>query len=282
MSISAVIAAIDSAYTGNRSIRLPGITGCAPRLRFRVATDRTYAGPGKSSSSVGTCAVRSATSALTSACCSLRRRPSLVRPGRGRSPTRRPGAPGSTTATPCRWTAACSWAPRPARRSSTPDRSGTGQPRSREPWPESGVRPTARPHATCVKTDAVRETYAAGTTSHGRHDHGHLAQPGNENDDNNVRRFQMREKLLSIGDDYWIEDDQGNRVYRVNGKALRARSTFKLEDPPARRWRASRNASSACATRSRSSGTDARWRPSTRHSWASGTGSRSTSTREPT
>jgi uncharacterized protein YxjI len=50
------------------------------------------------------------------------------------------------------------------------------------------------------------------------------------NDDDNVRRFQMREKLLSIGDDYWIENDQSERAYRVNGKALRARSTFKLED----------------------------------------------------
>jgi hypothetical protein len=26
-------------------------------------------------------------------------------------------------------------------------------------------------------------------------------------------RFQMREKLLSIGDDYWIENDQGERAY---------------------------------------------------------------------
>jgi uncharacterized protein YxjI len=48
--------------------------------------------------------------------------------------------------------------------------------------------------------------------------------------DDDVRRFQMREKLASIGDDFWIEDDQGNRAYRVNGKALRARSTFVLED----------------------------------------------------
>jgi uncharacterized protein YxjI len=44
-------------------------------------------------------------------------------------------------------------------------------------------------------------------------------------------RFQMREKLLSIGDDYWIENEQGERAYRVNGKALRVRQTFVLEDP---------------------------------------------------
>jgi uncharacterized protein YxjI len=43
-------------------------------------------------------------------------------------------------------------------------------------------------------------------------------------------RFLMREKLLSIGDDFWIENDQGERVYKVNGKALRIRQTFVLED----------------------------------------------------
>src|SRR5262245_32295507 len=44
------------------------------------------------------------------------------------------------------------------------------------------------------------------------------------------RRFQMRDKLLSIGDDAWIEDDQGEGVYKVDGKALRIRETFVLED----------------------------------------------------
>lgn len=40
----------------------------------------------------------------------------------------------------------------------------------------------------------------------------------------------MREKLLSIGDDFWIEDDQGQRAFKVNGKAVRIRDTFVLED----------------------------------------------------
>jgi uncharacterized protein YxjI len=40
----------------------------------------------------------------------------------------------------------------------------------------------------------------------------------------------MREKLLSIGDDFWIDDDQGRRAYKVNGKAVRLRNTFVLED----------------------------------------------------
>jgi uncharacterized protein YxjI len=40
----------------------------------------------------------------------------------------------------------------------------------------------------------------------------------------------MREKLLSVGDDFWIEDDGGQKVFKVNGKALRVRNTFVLED----------------------------------------------------
>ncbi len=43
-------------------------------------------------------------------------------------------------------------------------------------------------------------------------------------------RFMMREKLASIGDDFWIENEQGERVYKVNGKAMRLRETFVLED----------------------------------------------------
>ena len=42
--------------------------------------------------------------------------------------------------------------------------------------------------------------------------------------------FRMRQKLVSIGDDYWIEDDQGDRVFKVDGKALRARKTLIFED----------------------------------------------------
>jgi uncharacterized protein YxjI len=40
----------------------------------------------------------------------------------------------------------------------------------------------------------------------------------------------MREKLLSIGDDFWIEDESGQRVFKVDGKAMRVRDTFVLED----------------------------------------------------
>jgi uncharacterized protein YxjI len=40
----------------------------------------------------------------------------------------------------------------------------------------------------------------------------------------------MREKLLTIGDDFWIENEQGERAYKVDGKAFRVRRTFVLED----------------------------------------------------
>jgi uncharacterized protein YxjI len=43
-------------------------------------------------------------------------------------------------------------------------------------------------------------------------------------------RYRMRQRLLSIGDDSWIEDAEGRRAFRVNGKALRLRDTFVLED----------------------------------------------------
>ena len=41
--------------------------------------------------------------------------------------------------------------------------------------------------------------------------------------------YRMRQKLVSIGDDYWIEDDQGERVFKVDGKALRVRETLIFE-----------------------------------------------------
>ena len=42
--------------------------------------------------------------------------------------------------------------------------------------------------------------------------------------------YQMREKLFAIGDDYWIEDETGEKVLKVNGKAMRVRETLILED----------------------------------------------------
>jgi uncharacterized protein YxjI len=52
-----------------------------------------------------------------------------------------------------------------------------------------------------------------------------------KHDDLGGTRYQMREKLFAIGDDYWIETEGGERVFKVNGKALRIRETFILETP---------------------------------------------------
>jgi uncharacterized protein YxjI len=41
----------------------------------------------------------------------------------------------------------------------------------------------------------------------------------------------MRQNLISIGDDFWIENDRGERVYKVDGKALRIRKTLIFENP---------------------------------------------------
>ena len=49
-----------------------------------------------------------------------------------------------------------------------------------------------------------------------------------------VTTFRMRQKLVSIGDDYWIEDDHGERAFKVNGKAARIRETMIFEDPDGR------------------------------------------------
>ena len=49
--------------------------------------------------------------------------------------------------------------------------------------------------------------------------------------DDGGTKYRMREKLFSIGDDFWIENEEGERAFKVDGKALRIRQTFVLEDP---------------------------------------------------
>ena len=89
-------------------------------------------------------------------------------------------------------------------------------------------------------------------------------------------RYTMREKVFSIGDDFWIETDGGERAFKVDGKALRIRQTLVVESRSgeelftvqeqklsvrdkmevergrARPWRRSRRRSSASATATRS------------------------------
>jgi uncharacterized protein YxjI len=44
-------------------------------------------------------------------------------------------------------------------------------------------------------------------------------------------KYLMREKLFSIGEDFWIENQAGERTFKVDGKALRLRDTLVLQDP---------------------------------------------------
>lgn len=46
----------------------------------------------------------------------------------------------------------------------------------------------------------------------------------------NGRRYQMREGVFGIGEDYWIEDDNGDKAFKVDGKAMRMRKTLVIED----------------------------------------------------
>ncbi len=55
-------------------------------------------------------------------------------------------------------------------------------------------------------------------------DRGPHAQGGGKN------RYQMREKMVSIGDDFWIENEKGQKTFKVDGKALRVRNTLNFED----------------------------------------------------
>ena len=49
-------------------------------------------------------------------------------------------------------------------------------------------------------------------------------------DDRIGTRFKMRQKIFAIGDDFWIENEQGQRVFKVDGKVFRVRDTLKFED----------------------------------------------------
>ncbi len=46
--------------------------------------------------------------------------------------------------------------------------------------------------------------------------------------------YRMHEKFVSIGDDYWIENEEGKREFYVDGKAFRLRNTLVLKDEQGR------------------------------------------------
>ena len=47
-------------------------------------------------------------------------------------------------------------------------------------------------------------------------------------------RYLVRERIFSITDDFWVTDEQGDKVFLVDGKALRLRETFELKDASGR------------------------------------------------
>jgi uncharacterized protein YxjI len=47
-------------------------------------------------------------------------------------------------------------------------------------------------------------------------------------------RYAVKEKLFSIGDDFWITDETGGQAFFVDGKVLRLRQTLEIQDPGGR------------------------------------------------
>jgi uncharacterized protein YxjI len=43
-------------------------------------------------------------------------------------------------------------------------------------------------------------------------------------------RYKIRQKLFAIGDDFWIKNQHGEKVFKVDGKALRLRETLIFKD----------------------------------------------------
>jgi len=42
--------------------------------------------------------------------------------------------------------------------------------------------------------------------------------------------YKLQRQIFSIGEDFWIENDRGEQLFKVDGKALSLRETFVLED----------------------------------------------------
>jgi uncharacterized protein YxjI len=49
-------------------------------------------------------------------------------------------------------------------------------------------------------------------------------------DGGGTTRYQMKQKLVSIGQDSYIEDQNGKRAFHVDGKAMRVRDTLLFKD----------------------------------------------------
>jgi uncharacterized protein YxjI len=63
-----------------------------------------------------------------------------------------------------------------------------------------------------------------------RREERHEGGPGPGPAGGGENRYQMVQKMVSIGDDFWIENGRGEKMFKVDGKALRVRSTLNFED----------------------------------------------------
>ena len=69
----------------------------------------------------------------------------------------------------------------------------------------------------------------------GRHEGEELEHPAKpeslgKRGEEGSHRYRMRQKLVSFGDDYWIENAPGQRVFFVDGKAFRLREHLGFKD----------------------------------------------------
>src|SRR4051794_10818971 len=46
-----------------------------------------------------------------------------------------------------------------------------------------------------------------------------------------VPNYLIRKRLIALGDDFWVENEEGEHVFHVDGKVLRLRDTFVIETP---------------------------------------------------
>jgi uncharacterized protein YxjI len=44
-------------------------------------------------------------------------------------------------------------------------------------------------------------------------------------------RYQVKEKVFSVGTDFWVTDEQGGKAFLVDGKVMHIRQTLELKDP---------------------------------------------------
>jgi uncharacterized protein YxjI len=60
---------------------------------------------------------------------------------------------------------------------------------------------------------------------------GHSEDPGTRSAPEGSR-YVLREKLLSLGDDFWIENEHGERAFFVDDKVLRVRDAYGVAVAP--------------------------------------------------